>query len=382
MKRTRIPVFHRFWGASILFALFLGFPMGTWTWMMLNGVHEFVPFYIDLKAIHLKIQIFVFFGLFIAGFALQSGAHVLDSKPPRSERVIWIYPLILTGVLLSLLQGETWQLLGHGVISLGNLLLLITMIQTAIQGTKTRLLPIALLFVIGFSVFTIAPWLDLTQPAQSFFVVWSAAYVIVLAAGQQLVANVLGAKRFTASTAWPFALAILGSVVLVGLSAFTGFDSYELVGFSMILPLLIYIIFLGIIPALIKTGPTSLALAFAFSFLWVFSAAITLIVYGPLWDAILHQLALGSVTTLILAVGARVLGFFSGKAPLKESTLTLFIIGWQLVPFFRGWSSILALGEWSVWFLSGWVEALFTIWGIACFLRVMKVLKPDQTKGQ
>ena len=374
MQRTRIPVFHRFWGAAILAGLLIGFPLGSWIWAVLNGIVDSALFYEELKTVHLTVQVFVFFGLFVAGFALQSGAHVLGGSPPKSEQVIWIYPLILLGVLLKCIPLGHVQIAGNMVITAGNLWLLFVMVRTALGGDKERLIPIASLFVVGFLVLAAAPWLDLTQASQGFFVLWSGVFLIVFAAGQQLIANVLGAKRFNQVGGSLFALTAFASVVAMGLTVFTGLNLPQLTGILMALAILFYIGFLGVIPALIKTGFTSLVLAFVFNFFWALTIAFSLIFADPTWDASLHILALGSITTMILAVGARVLGFFSGKVALSEGALTLLIIGWQLVPLFRGWQIL----DFTSVFIIFWLELIFSLWAILCFRRVLKVMNPDK----
>jgi hypothetical protein len=72
------------------------------------------------------------------------------------------------------------------------------------------------------------------------------------------------------------------------------------------------------------------------------------------------------------------LGFFSGKVALSEGALTLLIIGWQLVPLFRGRGQILGFGDVTAGFFIIWLELLFTLWAILCFRRVLKVMNPDK----
>ncbi len=377
MKRTRIPVFHRFWGAAILAALFIGFPLGSWVWTVLNGIVDNAGFYGELRDIHMTVQVFVFFGLFVAGFALQSGAHVLGGSPPKSEQVIWIYPLILLGVLLRCIPSANIHLAGNAIITAGNLWLLFVMVRTALGGDKTRLIPIASLFVIGFIVLAAAPWLDIGDASQAFFVLWSGVFLIVLAAGQQLIANVLKAKRFSQAGGAIFILNAIASVAALGLTVFAGMGLSQITGVLMALTVISYIYFLGIIPALIKTGFTSLVIAFVCNFLWALVIAFALIFADPAWDAIVHIMALGGITTMIIAVGARVLGFFSGKVALSEGSLTWLILGWQLVPLFRGGGQLFDFR--SVFFIF-WLELLFSIWAILCFKRVLKVMNPDEAE--
>ena len=375
MKRTRVPVFHRFWGAAILAALLIGFPLGSWVWSVLNGVVDNVRFYEELRSIHLTVQVFVFFGLFVAGFALQSGAHVLGGSPPKSEQVIWIYPLILLGVLLRCIPAANIQIAGNIIITAGNLWLLFVMLRTALGGDKTRLIPIASLFAIGFIVLAAAPWLDISDAPKAFFVLWSGVFLIVLAAGQQLIASVLNAKRFNQMGGAIFAITALASVAVLGLTVFTEANLSQVAGILMALTVISYIAFLGVIPALIKTGFTSLVTALIFNFLWALIIAFSLVFADPAWDAIVHILALGSITTMIIAVAARVLGFFSGKVALSEGALTILICGWQLVPLFRGGGQLLDFR--SIFFIF-WLELLFSLWAILCFRRVLKVMNPDE----
>ena len=377
MKRTRIPVFHRFWGAAILAALFIGFPLGSWIWIVLNGIADNARFYVELRNIHLTVQVFVFFGLFVAGFALQSGAHVLGGSPPKSEQVIWIYPLILLGVVLRCISSDDVQIAGNVLITAGNLWLLFVMLRTALGGDKTRLVPIASLFAIGFIVLAAAPWLDISDASQAFFVLWSGIFLIVLAAGQQLIVNVLSAKRFGPTGGVIFVFTAIASVAALGLTVFADYNLSQEAGILMTLTVISYIYFLGIIPALIKTGFTSLVIAFVCNFLWALVIAFSLALADPAWDAILHILALGSITTMIIAVAARVLGFFSGKVALSEGSLTFLIIAWQLVPLFRGGGQLFDFR--SVFFVF-WLELLFSLWAILCFKRVLKVMNPDEAE--
>lgn len=374
MTRTRIPVFHRFWGAAILAGLFVGFPLGSWVWSVLNGIIDNSTFYNELRDVHLTVQVFVFFGLFVAGFALQSGAHVLGGSPPKSEQVIWIYPLILLGVLLRIVPLGYMQLAGNLIITAGNLWLLFVMVRIALGGDRSRLVSIGSLFVAGFGVLAAAPWLDIDVASRGFFVLWAGVFLIVLAAGQQLIANVLGARRFNRAGGAFFAFFTIASVVTLGLTVFGGPDLSRLTGVLMALAVIFYLGFLGVVPALIETGFTSLAIAFVFNFCWALIVAFALVFADLTWDALLHILALGSVTTMIIAVGARVLGFFSGKAPISDGILAMLIVGWQLVPLFRGGGQIMDFR--SVFFIF-WMELLFSLWAILCFGRVLKVMNPD-----
>lgn len=381
IKLTRTPVFHRFWGAAILCGLFFGFPFGSWVWAVLSGIVDMPSQYETIKTAHASIQVFVFFGLLIAGFALQSGAHVLAGSPPKSEQVIWIYPLILLGVVFKIVPSTYLQILGNLIISVGNLWLLYVMVRTALGGDRSRLVPIGSLFFIGFLIMAAAPWLDLANADQSFFVLWSGVFLIILAAGQQLIANVLSAKRFDQLDASIFAVTAFSSVISLGFTVFTDHQFPELTGVLMALTIIFYLAFLGVIPALKKTGFTSLVIAFIFNFGWALIIALALIFSDPTWDAILHILALGCVTTMIIAVAARVLGFFSGKVALSESALTVLIIAWQLVPILRGGGDLFTLGAVATGFAIFWLEILFSLWAVLCFLRVLKVMNPDKKEG-
>lgn len=380
MKRTRIPVFHRFWGAAMLAAFFIGFPFGSWIWAVLNGLVDNMSLYDEIRMAHMTIQVFVFFGLFVAGFALQSGAHVLGGSPPKSEQVIWIYPLILLGVVLRIIPAANVQVIGNAIITAGNLWLLVVMVLTALGGNRERLVPIGSLFLVGFLVLSAAPWLDLGKPAQAFFVLWSGVFMIVLAAGQQLIANVLGAKRFNQMQGSFFAAASLASVVTMGLTVFAGINLMQVTGVLMVLSVILYLAFLGIIPALIATGFTSLVMAFVFNFFWALVVSCSLVFIDPNWDFILHLLALGSITTMVIAVGARVLGFFSGRVALSEGALTALVIVWQIVPLFRGGGQFMDISKLSAGLLIVSVEILFSLWAILCFKRVMKVMNPDKVE--
>ena len=76
--------------------------IGAHLWLMLNGQMKIAVNYAELRTLHSLMQTYLFFGLFILGFLLQTAPRILkvpDRAPPRFLAYI---PLLCFGLYLEL----------------------------------------------------------------------------------------------------------------------------------------------------------------------------------------------------------------------------------------------------------------------------------------
>ena len=370
-KRTREPVVHRFWKVSIIFAIFVGFPAGLYLWLYLGGQIQEVENYAFIVNLHATSQIIVFFGLFILGFVYTAGYHLNGGQARPVNQIFWVLPAIAAGFILQLLPPL--KEVGNLIISASFAYTGLMMFNAAKEGNFCRPV-ITALCLPALITFTAAPWLQLTDIKVAFFVVMTGPFFFVLMAGLQLIPNVMKGNRLEGKPGWGFIFLIAVSYLLVCYDTFVGQLHPALIALSFILPVIVYLLYVNIFKALNYCGPTSLSVAFTAGFSWFFAAMILLAIHGEAFrENALHLIILGQIMTHIIAVGARVIGFFSGGYVISDARLTLLVLLWQLVPFTRGLDAIMDFPSGIVWITTVVAIAVLIPWSTLMLARISKV---------
>lgn len=142
----------------------------------------------------------------------------------------------------------------------------------------------------------------------------------------------------------------------------------------LLLPILYYLVRVKFFRALNHCGPTSLAIAFVAAFAWVLIALLLLAIHGEGFrENALHLIALGQITTYIIAVGSRVIGFFSGDYVISDGRLTLVILLWQLVPLTRGLDFLIDFPDGTAWITALVSLAVLLPWALLMLIRISRV---------
>lgn len=331
MRFTRAPVMHRFWGGGLA-ALLLGFGLGLLVWLNKWDVIGELPWdYAELRLAHARLQLALFTGLFILGFAFQAGPHVLGSKPPPTEALlVMLFPLGF-GALLTLTPDEGLRIAGQVLISIAYALGLKHMIWILQRAPADRVYGAGVPFFLGLLAFCVMPWIPLDEPAWGAAALLAGPVAIVLAAGQQLIANAMGAGiRFAGWQAKIFAALVLAAWVAAWAAA-AEWIPWTLAAVLWLATAGSFTVMSKALQTIGKNGFTSLAFSIASALVWLFAALLWLLLDEPPLDAVAHMLALGVVTLLVLGVAARVASFFSAGYVMSETALVEFLILWQLV---------------------------------------------------
>lgn len=370
-KRTRVPVVHQFWKISIAFGLLIGFPTGLYLWLQLGGQIEHVESYAYIMNLHATSQMIVFFGLFILGFVYTAGYHLNGGQARPIKQIFWVLPAIAVGYIIYLIPPLA--ALGKLIMSASFAYTGLMMFGAAKEGSFSKPV-ITALCLPGLITFATAPWLQLTDVKIAFFVVMTGPFFFVLMAGLQLIPNVMKGNRLEGNPAWLFISLITIAYLLTGYGTFFGEVSVALITLPFILSVIVYLMHVDIFKALNHCGPTSLSIAFIAGFSWFFATMILLAIHGePFMENALHLIILGQVMTHVIAVGARVIGFFSGDYAISDAKLTWMVLLWQLVPFTRGLDAIIDFPSGTAWITTAVTVAVLLPWSMLMLARIRKV---------
>ncbi len=370
-KRTRQPIVHQFWKLSIAFGLLIGFPAGLYLWLQLGGQIQPAENYPYIVNLHATSQIIVFFGLFILGFVYTAGYHLNGGQAKPIKQIFWVLPAIAAGYILYLIPPL--EPLGKLIMSVSFAYSGLMMLGAAREGQFSRPV-ITTLSLTGLLTFAAAPWLQLTDIKIAFFVVMTGPFLFVLMAGLQLIPNVMKGNRLEGKPGRVFIFLIAIAYLTTGYGTFISEVNPALIALSFMLPVIVYLTQVNIFKALNHCGPTSLSIAFTAGFSWFFIAMILLAIHGETFlENALHLIILGQITTHVIAVGARVIGFFSGDYTISDARLTWLVLLWQLVPFTRGLDSLIDFPDRTAWITTTVTVAVLLPWAILMLARIRKV---------
>lgn len=372
MTFTRTPVLPFFFMSGLL-GMGVGFLLGVGLWLGQLGLITLPGEFDALRTLHAHVQLYLFAVSFLLGFSLQAGPHVVGGMPPSARAAVLLLPGLWLGALLAPWHPQVMGWLGRGALTatlLAAAWLVAGMVKT---GAPERRLPIGLPFVLGYVMLAILPWFDLATPQTAVAALLAGVLPIVLAAAQQLIANVLGGHRLAGD--WGRAFAGLLLLAWAGtLAAVAGLVPWPWLAAPWWAVLLAYLAGTRLLPALIATGPISLTWTLGLGFAPTLVAPLYLLDGSPAaLDGAAHLLALGTVTPLIMGVAARVATFFSAGWVLPERVLSAVLILWMAVALGRalaplGWVPVAAI-PW----LSGLALALLTLWGARVGVRVRAI---------
>ena len=362
---------HRFSRASVIFGMLIGFPVGLYLWLFLKGHAPEMGDYATLVNLHAMTQVLMFFGLFILGFAYTAGYHLNGGQPRPVEQVKWVLSAVVMGFLIWLIPPLA--MLGKLIISVAFAYTAVLMANAARQGGLSKP-AITFLCVPGLITFAITPWLDLTDVKLAWFAIMCGPFLLALMAGLQLIPNVMKGDRLEGSTAWLFAALMLTGCLVTTVDAFITPINPLISSLMLAVPVIYYLFQVNLFKALNHCGPTSLAIAFIAAFSWFFIAMLLLAIHGEGFrENALHLIILGQICTYIIAVGSRVIGFFSGDYVISDGKLTFVVLLWQLVPATRGLDYLISFPD-----VTAWITVLVTVavlypWAFRMLARIKEV---------
>ncbi len=345
MNLTREPIVNRFWATGLV-GLVLGFVLGFMLWLWQQGILEMPDDYFTLKLFHARIQILLFAGSFLLGFALQAGPHVIGGPPPPSKVILSYLPLLWVGTGLSIVPDPILGFIGNILISIafgGPAYLLYNISMAGMEHFRTpRGMPIAAAFLF----LAVAPWLDMENPDVALFIIWCGPITAALVAAQQLTNNVLGGTLLQGKWAELFFVALILAWIGTGTAAFLEEGSWQISGALWLVVLVIQIQGTNFVSAALKYRFSGIQVTMLLGFTGLMASALMplMALDDFMTDAAVHLLGAGVITVLILGVAARVAGFFCGKMVMRDRGLIYLLFAWTILAIVRtvtpmGWSS-------------------------------------------
>ncbi|MBF0358768.1 MAG: NnrS family protein [Magnetococcales bacterium] len=376
MKLTREPIVNRYWATGLV-GIVLGFVLGCFLWLWQQGILVSPDDYFNFKLSHARLQIILFAGSFLLGFALQAGPHVIGGPPPSSRTVIFFLPFLWAGTALSLLEDPVLRMAGNAMVSVAFAGPAYLLLNITLAGNPDFRIPRGIPIAASFLLLATSPWLELDDPGVALFVIWCGPITAVLVAAQQLTNNVLGGKLLQGQKSVLFAVALFLAWLASAGAAFFDDSYWRLSGILWAVVLYIQVKETDFIPSAMRQKFTSIQVVLLLAFSEIAISAIMPVLSGDdfIPDAAVHLLGAGVITTLILGVAARVAGFFCGDLVLRDRGLTYLLFAWTFLAVTRTLTSI-GLGN------SGWTMAMvylgvviLIIWIVPMANRLIKIGK-------
>ncbi|WP_130470814.1 NnrS family protein [Candidatus Magnetaquicoccus inordinatus] len=382
MLFSRRPIVHRFWLTGLL-AAWIGIALGFWLWASQQGLLGIPEAWSTLKIWHARLQIELFLGSFLLGFALQSGPHVIGGQPPSPLPLLRLLALLQIGFLLSLPLFPAWPAwIGALLVSAAYLAAVYFLARITASGDPLRRLSRGIPLTASFLPMAIAPWLPLDEPSVALWILFCGPVTSALVAAQQLIQNVLAGQHLRGNAARLFAALLLASWSLTTLAAFFHPQLWFAAGAAWLSLFVHFLSATRFLQAVRQQALTSIQLTLLLGFAAALLAASSLLVPQLIpQDGTLHLLGAGMFTLLILGVAARVVSFFSGIQAINDRLLSYLLLLWSLIALFRvasasGWSPgspLLAL-----LLLCG--SLLFAFWSarvLLCLRKISQKITPD-----
>ena len=374
MTFTRLPVVHYFWAGGLLAAL-IGFGLGFLLWLWHLGVLQVPQGYLDFRMWHARIQILLFVGSFLLGFALQSGPHVVGGQPPPSRPLLLLLPLLWIGFLLTFVDHAWVVLAGNMFISVTYVGAAYFLLRVTLNGDPLRRLSRGIPLAASFIPLALAPWLALDRADVALLLLWCGPITSALVIGQQLIQNVLGGTLLQGKITRIFALALLLAWFFSATAVFTSWGSWQLAGMAWLLAISAMVIGTGFVRVAGFFSFKAINVTLILGMTSAFFCALLLVIQGDdiALDAAVHLLGAVVLTTLIFGVVARVASFFAGNAVLNDRLVVYLLLVWFVVAVTR---TIAPLG----WVSHNWAQAMIVLgflivvlWSLRVGLRLLQI---------
>ncbi|MBF0370826.1 MAG: NnrS family protein [Magnetococcales bacterium] len=385
MTFTRYPVLHRFWGAGLLAAA-VGFGLGFMLWLWQYGADGVPDDYFTYRLWHARIQIELFTGSILMGFAFQAGPHVVGGTPAPSDRLLRLLPTLWLGLILSLTADPVLSVLGQVLVTAAYAGAAYYMFNITSKGNPKLRISRGFPLAAGFLPLAASPWLPLEEPEAALLMLWCGPVTIALAAGQQLINNVLGGTLLQGISERIYAVSLVLAWLVSGLATFVDSGFWQLAGVFWLIVIVAMVIGTGFLGVAAKFGFKAINVTLILGFGAALACGVLMVVQGEdlVMDGAVHLLGVGVVTTLIIGVVARVAAFFSAGAALPDRVVVYLLILWAGVALARTGSSM-------GWFDTVWVLATTHIgtgvllaWGLTVGYRLTRItpLLPPEMKQQ
>ncbi len=354
-----------------------GVVLGAHLWLMLNGQMPIAPNYAALRSLHALVQTYLFFGLFILGFLLQTAPKILKVHVQAHPLCLAYIPVLCVGIYLQLRFPA--ELLGPGLIAFPFLATLVFFVSLSRHGAPAFRENYAWWVILGLAGLSLSPFYSVERPEHAQLFVWSGVVPVTFAAGQQFLKAFLGGTRLEAGkNRFLFCLYLVALITLLFAIERESENAWRAAGALLFAVMVLFICWTGGTQALRKLWRDPLAFGFISGYFWALLATFSLALVGAkMLDGSFHLLAVGWLTPLIIAVSSQVLRAIGGQFLLPPRAIIILLVLWQLVPLGRGMKSILPIPS----FFSQIIIVVMTIvlgpWLLAVSLSALRIARRE-----
>lgn len=331
----------KFFIAGAIAAFIGGAVLGGYLWLALNGQVQTPESYGILRTLHAYIQTYLFFGLFITGFLLQTAPRLLRVAKPPHRGFFAIIPTLFAAVAVRSVFPDVFG--GKLFLSLPFLCTLFLIVSLTRKGAPEFRESYAWWVILSLLGLALSPFFPLERAENAHFFLWAGVAPVTFAAGQQFLFAFLGGTRLERGrNRILFGTYLAGAACL--LFALRRPELWHAAGSLLAVSLLLYLIWTRTAGAFKTLKSDPLAFAFMSGYGWAVAAALILAVQGsPALDSSLHLLTTGWLTPLIIAISSQVLRAIAGSFLLKPAHVYGLLLLWQAVPLGRGLRSVITV---------------------------------------
>lgn len=364
----------KFFVVGAVSSLIGGAVLGAHLWMMLNGRMPMASDFVWLRHLHALVQTYLFFGLFILGFLLQTAPKILKVK-------LRIIPLFLAAVPL-LFGGVTLELQSPG--GLGRWVLAFPFAATALlvgylasRGHEAFRESYAWWVILSLCGLAVSPFFPVDRADNAQLFIWGGVVPVTFATGQQFIFAFLGGARLAKGiNRILFALYSAALVALFAARVCEIASLWRVGGGLAAASLAVYIVATSATRAASSAHRDPLSFAFVTGYGWGIVGSLMLAFAGPdLLDSAFHILVLGWFTPLIIAVSSQVLGAISGKFLLPKWFVHGMLLVWQVVPVGRGLRSVIDLSPGLSLVVATVTSIVFLLWMIGVANSAVRIAR-------
>lgn len=357
------PVVHLFFTVALISSLIgIGF-LGIRSWLSIAGVVPIASSFPQERLAHVLIQFFLFFGISICGFIIQSAPKVFNLPEKISFPItVWVLMAPVVGIIAYFLElGVQWPLL---LVASSPLLTAICLVLRQ----KIRVFqPHSLIVVISLIALSFGPFLPLSEAnfALPFFLLTVGG--AVLGTSHIFIVNLLGGQPIGRNLQYAIFFLYLAGIALMFMQRVQSGALLGMVSF------LLYIWLTGLFTK--AKGPIFLRLGFLLGFIWALIAFGQLIIAEGSVDSALHVFSTGWGMTILFALSLHITGFIGGLGNIKGGSYVFALLALQTMPFARGFPSLFgSSGHFRLVYCLVWVAVLL-FWLYAIYQRDMAIFR-------
>lgn len=374
------PFVHRFFLLGLIGGFFGSAYLGVHLWLILHGAMKPWQNYAVFRSLHSSVQIFIFLGLFAAGFSFQAGPAFMGVRPANQAAAKLVPAAIIIGLIVTFaFPAAPWGML---ICAAGFFCAAAHFIWLTRFARIERISSFGAFIVFGFLSLGAGAVIQATYysasqavpPLFGLFLLWGGIGSFVFAAAQKFISGSLDGVPLTKANGVVVFILHASTAIAILLSVFDTAHAPYYLNFAAVeglLALACYAGFTRLYRAVYYLKARPMAVAMVSAFFWAAFGAAALGTAEQNADLVLHTWALGWFMTLIFAVSTQIIGHLSGKVILQPRTLLLMLWIWQLAPLGRGFGH--ALGSQLHWVTATAVSVVLIVWAVGLIRGIVAI---------